>query len=59
LADPGFTVEGFALRQSDSTENETIRVDNLIISNACQDVFADCPTVANENMTWGDVKSLY
>lgn len=59
MTDPGITVEGFALRQSDSSDNETIRVDNLIISNACEDVFSDCPTVANESMTWGAVKALY
>ncbi|MBC8422808.1 hypothetical protein H8E07_01675 [bacterium] len=50
----------FALRQSDSSENETIRVDNLVISDTCEDVFSsDCPTVANESQSWGELKSLY
>jgi hypothetical protein len=30
--DPGDSVESFALRQSDSDENETVRVDNLIVA---------------------------
>ena len=31
-ADPGDTVTGLALRQSDSSENETVRVDNVIVA---------------------------
>ncbi|MBC3845433.1 T9SS type A sorting domain-containing protein [Winogradskyella echinorum] len=37
-ADPGTSVDAFALRQSDSDENETIRVDNLVISQNFSDV---------------------
>jgi len=58
--DPGDAVTQFALRQSDSSENEIVRVDNVVVSDACEDVFAsDCPTVANELRTWGGLKSLY
>lgn len=35
--DPGVSVNQFALRQSDSSENETIYVDNLKISNSFDD----------------------
>ena len=31
-ADPGSSMEGFSLRQSDSSTNETVLVDNLVIS---------------------------
>ena len=58
--DPGTPITQFALRQSDSTVNETVRVDNLIVSDACDDVFSgDCQTVATEAQSWGNVKSLY
>jgi hypothetical protein len=56
---PGVVVDAFALRQSDSSLNETIRVDNLIIADACEDVFSTCPSVANEDLSWGAVKALY
>ena len=36
--DPGVSVSAFALRQSDSTENETIRVDNLVVGGTFADV---------------------
>jgi hypothetical protein len=57
--DPGTPITGFALRQSDSDLNETIRVDNLIVSDNCADVFGGCGPVANEEQTWGAVKSLF
>ena len=37
-ADPGDTVTQFALRQSDSSQNETVTVDNLVIGQTFQDV---------------------
>ncbi len=58
-ADPGTPITGFALRQSDSTMNETIRVDNLVVSNDCADVFAGCGPVGVEEQTWGGVKSMF
>jgi len=58
-ADPGTVITGFALRQSDSAENETIRVDNLIIADDCADVFGGCGPVATENQSFGAVKSLF
>lgn len=58
-SDPGTVITGFALRQSDSDENETIRVDNLVIGDSCQDVFDSCEPVAVENSSWGTLKSLY
>lgn len=58
-SDPGTVMTGFALRQSDSAENETIRVDNLVIGDSCVDVFDSCDPVAVEASSWGNVKSLY
>ncbi len=58
-ADPGTIVTGFALRQSDSADNETVRVDNLVVSDSCADVFDECGPVAIEESNWGSVKSLY
>lgn len=58
-ADPGTVITGFALRQSDSSENETVRVDNLVIGDTCDDVFITCLPVANEAQSWGNVKSLF
>lgn len=58
--DPGVEMARFALRQSDSSMNEGIHVDNLLVAGACEDVFdSNCPSVANENANWGAVKSLY
>jgi len=58
--DPGTSIFGFALRQSDSTMNETIRVDNLVVSDDCADVFsAGCGTVGVEDESWGSVKSMF
>jgi hypothetical protein len=56
-ADPGDAVDSFALRQSDSTPNETVIVDNLIVSDTFED--ACCPGVPTESRTWGEVKGLY
>jgi hypothetical protein len=57
---PGTIVNGFALRQSDSSENETVRVDNLVISDDCLDVFSSgCGSVAVEGESWGSVKSMF
>jgi hypothetical protein len=58
-ADPGTIVTGFALRQSDSADNETVRVDNLVVSDSCADVFDECGPVAIEDSNWGSVKSMY
>jgi hypothetical protein len=49
---PGTDISGFALRQSDSSLNETIRVDNLFVSESFE-------PVATETQTWGGVKSLF
>ena len=57
--DPGDVMEKFGMRQSDSSLNEIIRLDNLIIADACEDVFETCPTVPNETHSWGEMKSLY
>lgn len=57
--DPGLEMGRFALRQATSSKNETIRIDNLIIAGACEDVFSTCPAVADEPMSWGAVKALY
>lgn len=51
-ADPGTAIEAFALRQSDSSLNETVRVDNLVIE---EDLFP----VATEESSWGSLKSMY
>jgi hypothetical protein len=51
-ADPGTAIEAFALRQSDSSLNETVRVDNLVIE---EDLFP----VATEGETWGSLKSMF
>ena len=41
--DPGDTVEQFALRQSDSSENETVRVDGLVVGTTFDDVVSAVP----------------
>lgn len=41
--DPGDTITQFALRQSDSDENETVRVDGLVIGTTFADVVAAVP----------------
>ena len=51
-ADPGTAITAFALRQSDSSLNETVRVDNLFVGESFD-------PVATEVQTWGGVKSLY
>ncbi len=50
--DPGTDIASFALRQSDSSLNETVRVDNLFVGESFE-------PVATETQTWGGVKSLY
>ena len=45
-SDPGDTVTQFALRQSDSSENETVRVDGLVIGTTFDDVVAPVPEPA-------------
>jgi hypothetical protein len=58
--DPGTIITGFALRQSDSDMNETVRVDNLVISDDCASVFpSGCGPVAVEGESWGSVKSMF
>jgi hypothetical protein len=57
--DPGTIITGFALRQSDSSNNETVRVDNLVVSDSCVDVFDACEPVAVEGETWGSLKSMF
>ena len=42
--DPGDAVAGFSLRQSDSSENETVRVDNLMIGQSFNDVLVFVPS---------------
>ncbi len=46
LADPGLSVTAIALRQSDSSENETIRVDNLVVGMTFGDVVNPVPEPA-------------
>lgn len=55
----GYEVNDVNLRQSDSTNNEGIYVDNLIVANACEDIFAACPTVGVDEVSWDSLKSLY
>lgn len=49
---PGDAMTGFALRQSDSDLNETIRVDNVEVSETLN-------PVATEDETWGSLKSMF
>jgi hypothetical protein len=51
--DPGIPITGFALRQSDSDLNETVRVDNLIVSGDCADVFGVCGPVVFQDIVAG------
>ena len=51
-ADPGADIASFALRQSDSSDNETVRVDNLVVD---ETLFP----VATKNETWGSLKSMF
>lgn len=44
--DPGDLVDSFALRQSDSSENETVRVDGLVIGTEFNDVVTAVPEPA-------------
>ncbi len=57
--DPGDVAEAFALRQSDSDLNETVFVDNLLVADVFDEVCPECPPVATEESSWGEVKSLY
>jgi hypothetical protein len=43
LADPGLAATAFALRQSDSSPNETIRVDGLVVGTTFADVVTAVP----------------
>jgi hypothetical protein len=52
-ADPGDTIVSFALRQSDSSENEMILIDNLVISQT----FAE--TLSNEEFASVDLFKIY
>jgi hypothetical protein len=56
--DPGDTILWMALRQSDSSLNETVYVDNLCVGTSFSDVVS-CSTVSVEESTWSTVKSLY
>ncbi len=59
-ADPGTSISGFAMRQSGSSMGETIRIDNMVVTDDCLDVFsAGCGTVAVEDESWGSVKSMF
>jgi hypothetical protein len=46
-ADPGDSVTRFSLRQSDSDENETVRVDGLVVGTSFGDVVAPVPEPAS------------
>ena len=48
-ADPGDTVDSFALRQSDSDENETLRVDNLIVGTSFDSVTGGAGCTSNDD----------
>lgn len=52
-------LDSVALRQSDSSMNEGIYVDNLIVSDACEDIFSTCPAVSTDDVSWDEIKSLY
>ena len=56
--DPGDVVDAFALRQSDSSLNETVNVDNLCVGASFTDVLS-CSTVGVEQSSWSTVKSLF
>jgi len=59
-ADPGDTIESFALRQSFSSSAEVVVTDNLCVGTTFADVVTPCTdTVAVEEKTWSGVKSLY
>ena len=45
--DPGDSVVTFALRQSDSSENETVRIDGLVVGTTFGDVVAPVPEPAS------------
>ena len=45
--DPGDSVTSFALRQSDSSENELIRVDGLVLGTTFEDVVSKIPAPAS------------
>jgi hypothetical protein len=45
--DPGTTIDSFALRQSDSSENELVRVDNLVVGTTFSDVVVGVPEPAS------------
>jgi hypothetical protein len=47
-ADPGLSIIAFALRQSDSSVNETIRVDNLMIGMSFGDVLSTTATCGTQ-----------
>ena len=51
--DPGDTIASFALRQSDSSENEMILIDNLVISQT----FAE--TLSNEEFVSADLFKIF
>ena len=57
--DPGDVPDSFALRQSDSSENETVRVDNLVVADDFDGACPDCGGVPTESRTWGHIKSLF
>ena len=49
----GTSIESFALRQSDSNNNETITVDNLIVAQTFAEVLGGTTTTA-ESLPWSD-----
>ena len=57
--DPGDSIAWFALRQSDSDLNEAVHVDNLLVADDFNEVCPECPPVATDTSSWGEVKSLY
>lgn len=52
-------LDSVALRQSDSSMNEGIYVDNLIVSDSCYDIFDVCPPVSTDDVSLDQLKSLY
>jgi len=59
VGDPAVVIEKFGFRQANSSPDELIYIDNLIVANACEDVFQACPTVSAETASFGQLKSMF
>lgn len=54
-ADPGTTITAFALRQSDSSLNETVRVDNVMVGGTFDDVLTIAATCGTQTQRFATV----